>query len=473
MPMADSPVRCRPVVKAISSDVLLDNLSAVVGKCDQPAILGGNESVRGWSIFTAQPREVFDFYATGCQPFEQLRAFLSRYRCPEGNVSNVGVPFCGGWIGFFGYELGRFIEKLPCQAVDDIGLPLIRLAFYDKAIVYDHSQRRWYLAALEDSGGERISDKLAILTDWLAQAHQQKDAPFAQPRGKTSPPVDIKSNLTQTDYDRALWQIHRHIRDGDVYQINFSVRFAMPFVGNALDLFRWQNRYNPSPYAAFLAWDDAAVVSASPELFLEVCGQTIRTCPIKGTRKRRADQPPSSPENQAQWQDLWHSAKDQAELAMIVDLERNDLARVCIPGTRSVVCFRRIETFPTVFHAVAEIAGQLALPPTPARVEQVLRATFPGGSITGAPKVRAMEIIDALEPTARSVYTGCIGWISPTFDLCWNIAIRTVIIKQQMAYLQSGGGIVADSQPQAEWQEVLTKAAALTEGIAAVNGATG
>lgn len=469
--MANTPLRCQPVVKEISSDVSLDHLCAVVGKCDQPAILGGNASVRGWSIFTAQPQEVFEFYATDCLPFEQLRAFLNRYCCQE--KANSGVPFCGGWIGFLGYELCRFIEKLPCQAVDDIGLPLIRLAFYDKAIVYDHHHRRWYLAALEYGGSQSASDKLAVLADWLAQASTQKQTSFAPPRGKTPPPADIKSNLTQADYDRALAQIHRHIVDGDVYQINFSVRFAMPFAGSALDLFRWQNRYNPSPYAAFLAWDDAAIVSASPELFLEVCGQTIRTCPIKGTRRRWADQPPSSPENQAQWQDLWHSAKDQAELAMIVDLERNDLARVCVPGTRSVVCCRRIETFPTVFHAVAEIAGQLALPPAPQRIEQIVRATFPGGSITGAPKVRAMEIIDALEPTARSVYTGAIGWISPAFDLCWNIAIRTVIIKNRMAYVQSGGGIVADSQPQAEWQEVLTKAAALTEGIAAVNGAIG
>jgi para-aminobenzoate synthetase component 1 len=234
-------------------------------------------------------------------------------------------------------------------------------------------------------------------------------------------------------------------------------------------VFHWQNRFNPSPFAAYLAWNDRAVVSASPELFLKVDGDSILTKPIKGTRPRNPSLSDEAAENTEHFHDLVLSEKDQAELAMIVDLERNDLARVCQPGTRGVSCAREIEAFPTVYHAVAAVEGQLSSPPSPQRVIDILKATFPGGSITGAPKIRSMEIIDELEPTARSIYTGSIGWIGLNGDLCWNIAIRTIILSGQKATIQAGGGIVADSDPQAEWDETWTKARALLAGIDAVN----
>lgn len=470
MPAFNPPTLCRPVVCAIQDTVDVDKVCAAIGQKRQPAILGGNPSVRGVSVFAAEPLEVFEFFLHQDQPFERLNAVLSKYQIvPE--TGDCAPAFCGGWIGYFGYELGRFIEQLPCRAVDDVGLPVIRLAFYDKAIVYDHASNQWHLTALEFEEGASSADKINILRQWLDQARECSASHL--PACKPVEPNALKWNMSYRQYRQALARIHQHILDGDVYQINYSARFEMPFGGAAIDLFRWQNRHNPSPYAAFLAWDDAAVVSASPELFLEVSGQAIRTCPIKGTRKRIAAQPPDSPANRAQRLDLQNSAKDQAELAMIVDLERNDLARICVPGTRQVVCPRRIETFPTVFHAVGEISGRLAEPPSPRRLETILRATFPGGSITGAPKIRAMEIIDALEPTARGVYTGAIGWLSPRWDMCFNIAIRTIVVRGEVGYAQSGGGIVADSQPDAEWQEVLTKAAALAQGIAAFGGANG
>jgi para-aminobenzoate synthetase component 1 len=218
-----------------------------------------------------------------------------------------------------------------------------------------------------------------------------------------------------------------------------------------------------------LAWDDKAVISASPELFLEVQGDTITTKPIKGTRPRNPSMSDESPENTGHFHDLILSEKDQAELAMIVDLERNDLARVCVPGTRGVSCGRKIEAFPTVYHAVAVIQGKLAVSTGPQRVIDILKATFPGGSITGAPKIRSMEIIDELEPTGRSVYTGSIGWIGVNFDLSWNIAIRTILLSGQQAFIQTGGGIVADSDPLAEWTETLTKARALLAGVRTSN----
>ncbi len=444
-------------------------LTEVISEKRSPAILGGNDSVQGVSIFAAEPVEVFEFSLAEVDPFEKLSAFLSRYRLAESCEDKVpaGV-FCGGWIGFFGYELGRFIEKLPCGAVDDLGFPPIRLGFYDKVILYDHAVGRFSLVALDYAGGG-VQAKFDTLTGWLEAAQTRT---IAEPECGGIAPVDIDSyacNMTRGEYFDALEKTRQYIIDGEVYQINFSQRFACDYPGRAVDLFGWQNRFNPSPYAAYLSWEDRAIVSTSPELFLQAAGDHVCTRPIKGTRPRNRFLPDAAAKNQRQFHDLVGSEKDQAELAMIVDLERNDLAKICIPGTRHVTCGREIEAFPTVYHAVGVVEGTLASSPGPQRVIDMLKATFPGGSITGAPKIRAMEIIDELEPTARGVYTGSIGWIGVNFDLCWNIAIRTILLDGQKAYIQTGGGIVADSDPQAEWDETLTKAAALLSGIQAVS----
>ena len=235
-----------------------------------------------------------------------------------------------------------------------------------------------------------------------------------------------------------------------------------------MDLYHWQNRYNPSPYAAYLGGDNFAIVSASPEMFITIEADSISTKPIKGTRRRLTDHPNAERINEVNFAELVRSEKEQAELNMIIDLERNDLARICKPGTRKVVQPRTIETYPTVYHAVATIRGRLKDPQSPSLFCDVLKATFPGGSITGAPKIRAMEIIDELEPTRRSVYTGSIGFIGIDGNVCLNIAIRTIIITAHKAYAQTGGGIVADSLPNDEWEETLTKARALLAGITAV-----
>lgn len=445
-------------------------LAEVVAEKKSPAILGANESVPGVSIFAAEPAAVFEFSLADTEPFEKLTAFLSHYRLADGFQEKIPAgTFCGGWIGFFGYELGRFIETLPATAVDDLGFPVVRLGFYDKALLYDHTSKQFSQVALEFDG-ESAAAKFDILNDWLDAAAKRPVTPPELSDLETIAFDSYSSNLNQSQYFEALEKTRRYIVDGEVYQINFSQRFECDFSGRPIDLFHWQNRFNPSPYAAFLSWDDQAIVSASPELFLNVCGDDVCTRPIKGTRRRNPVLADSAPDNQSAFDDLVGSEKDQAELAMIVDLERNDLAKICIPGTRHVTCAREIEAFPTVYHAVGVVAGQLSSAPTPQRVIDILKATFPGGSITGAPKIRAMEIIDELEPTARSVYTGSIGWIGLNFDLCWNIAIRTILIDRQKAYVQTGGGIVADSDPQAEWDETLTKARALLAGIRAVGG---
>lgn len=460
-------ILCQPFVRPFAQYVEHAALSQAIACKQCPAIVGANSAVRGMSIFAAEPVEIFDVYLHEHDPFKKLEAFLGKYQLKE--TQGITDGFCGGWIGYFGYELGRFIEKLPQQAIDDIGLPVIRLAFYDKAILYDHQRNSFSLVAVKMDGTGSVESKFTTLSGWLAEA-KEKPAPLSLRTSMDAlDPMTLKSTMTQAEYFAALRKIHRHIIDGDVYQINYSQRFSMPFEKNAVELLNWQNRHNPSPYAAYLGWDKTAIVSASPELFLEVRGVHICTHPIKGTRPRNPTLAENAAANRNQFTALVESEKDQAELAMIVDLERNDLARVCVPGTRHVFCARRIETFPTVYHAVGTVAGTLAVPPGPARVEALLRATFPGGSISGAPKIRAMEIIDSLEPTARGIYTGSIGWIGLNYDLCLNIAIRTVIVHNNIAYVQVGGGIVADSDPQAEWEETLTKAHALLAGIRATN----
>lgn len=280
----------------------------------------------------------------------------------------------------------------------------------------------------------------------------------------------MDATLDRQQYFGALSRIHRHILDGDVYQINFSLRWQCPFNAAAADLFLWQNAHNPSPYAAYLAAADWAIVSASPELFLRIDGQTILTRPIKGTRRRQSGSQDIAAEefNRQQYEQLLHSPKDAAELMMITDLERNDLARVCIPGSRHVKLERALSAYPTVFHAFSEVEGQLPRLCDAGLFIDILRAVFPGGSITGAPKIRAMEIIEQLEPTRRGVYTGCIGHIGLDWNVSFNIAIRTIVICGGTAYIQTGGGIVADSDPAAEWHETQIKADALLAGVNAL-----
>lgn len=459
------PVICTPHVRPAPGTADLSALTDLISQKTNPAILGGNASVRGVTIFAAEPREVFEFYLDDDQPFEKLANVLSTY---QANAIKVSDPFSCGWVGYFGYELGRFIEILPGRAVDDVGMPVIRLAFYDKVIVYHHDTNQWKLAALEmENDAGDIEEKFQTLNGWLEAARSHSIQPPVRVDMGRIDAEAFASNMTQAQYLDAIERIKQYILDGDTYQINFSQRFCADYTSRPVDLFHWQNAFNPSPYAAFLSWDDCAVISASPELFLEAKGDRIVTRPIKGTRPRNPLLPDAAVENKAHYNDLVQSDKDCAELAMIVDLERNDLARICTPGTRHVTCAREIEIFPTVYHAAGVIEGQLQSPAGPQRVIDILKAAFPGGSITGAPKIRSMEIIDELEPTARGVYTGSIGWIGVNFDLCLNIAIRTVVIKDKMATVQTGGGIVADSDPHSEWDETLTKARALLAGIKA------
>ncbi|MBN2512927.1 MAG: anthranilate synthase component I family protein [Sedimentisphaerales bacterium] len=467
---ASEPIACRVHIRPVVGDIALLSLGRIVSRQLHPAILGGNVSVEGYSLFCACPVDRFEF-TEDSHPLENLQKTLAGYRL-ENSSSFSNVMPLPGWIGYFSYDLGRYLECVHNHAKDDLRMPLVHLAFYDAAIIYNHNTRQTHLGVLEYTGQkESVEQKFARLEQWIAQSQEYiLELPPRLPRADTSE-LAFQTNMTQAEYMRSLEWIGRHILDGDVYQINFSQRFECPFRADPATLFLWQNTYNPSPYAAYLATNERAIVSASPELFLQIRGQDILTRPIKGTRPRRLCEcgQDAVEFNRRRYEELLHSEKDKAELMMITDLQRNDLARICIPGTRHVRHPRKIEAYPTVFHAYSEVAGTLPRANNPTLFCDILRATFPGGSITGAPKIRAMQLIEELEPTRRGVYTGCIGHIGINFDATLNIAIRTIVIQHGMAYTQTGGGIVADSDPQAEWDETLVKAEALLDCIRAVD----
>jgi para-aminobenzoate synthetase component 1 len=369
-------------------------------------------------------------------------------------------------VGYLSYDLGHFIEKLPSTAVDDLQLPECYLAFYDAVIAFDHLEGRAYVAAtgFPDNGSARHARakiRLEELRRTLAEAprlEDHEDAHFDQP---VESPIGLRSNFTHEGYVEAVEAVREYIRAGDIFQANISQRFEADMPLPPYDLYRRLRRINPAPFASYLNFDGVTVVSASPERFLRVRGDLVETRPVKGTRPRGRD--PASDEALAR--ELVRSIKDQAEHVMIVDLERNDLGRVCRYGTVKVSELAALEKYATVFHLTSTIEGRLR----PGKgIIDLLKATFPGGSITGAPKVRAMEIIDELEPTRRSVYTGSIGYLGFDGGLDLNIVIRTILVKEGRAYFQVGGAVVYDSDPEGEYIETLDKAKALIHALSMV-----
>jgi para-aminobenzoate synthetase component 1 len=474
----DKLILCRLHCRKLCISAELPGLNEVFSRLESASIIGGNASradAGRFSYWAAQPAEIFQFKEGQDDPFGKLQKALVKYKLEKDGENDLpkGI-FRGGWIGYFGYELGRYIEKLPATTVEDIGLLLIRLCFYDRFIAYDHLDENFWLLALElPDGSERPKDKLDALEGLLAESQRIR---MPEPAAADLDKIDIsriRCNMNKKYYLKTVDKIKRYIYDGEVYQINFSQRFECDYDARPIELFHWQNQYNPSPYASYINGGDFHIVSASPEMFITITDGLIQTKPIKGTRPRLNEACGASARarqiNAENIRELLNSEKEQAELNMIIDLERNDIARICRPGTRSVIQPRTIETYPTVFHAVATVAGRLREEIT---FCDVLRALFPGGSITGAPKIRSIEIIDETEPTARGVYTGSIGFIGIDGGACLNIAIRTIIIKDRKAYAQTGGGIVADSDPQAEWAETITKARALLAGIDSVQRRT-
>lgn len=373
-------------------------------------------------------------------PFEALQELLAERPVEE----DPDLPFPGGAVGAFGYDLAEHLERLPRRAQDDLGFPDLVVGFYDRFLVVDHRKRRAAIVELSDRDGPRAMDARTY-----DEAFGATSGPSSDTRG---------ANFTRERYLEAVRRALDYIAAGDVYQINLSQRFHARVPEPPVRIYERLRAVTPAPYAACLEFGRRAILSASPELFLQSRGRRIVTRPIKGTRRRD----PNPDEDERLRRELWSSPKDDAELAMIVDLERNDLGRVSEYGTVRVAEPKVLESHPTVHHLRASIEGTLKRQLGPV---DVLRATFPGGSITGAPKIRAMEIIDELEPTRRAFYTGAIGTIGLDGSMNLSIAIRTVLVDGEDCFFQAGGGIVADSDPHAEYEETLAKAAALARAL--------
>jgi para-aminobenzoate synthetase component 1 len=390
-------------------------------------------------------------------PFDVLGELLDEYKIES---RELPVPFKGGAVGYFSYDLCHFIEKLPAKTIDDLNLPECYLAFFDAIAAFDHVKHKTYLI----STGFPEREEARRRRKAEARLHELRNLVLLSPPPQsikettTSQGIVLKANFTHGGYLRAVARAREYICAGDIFQVNLSQRFEADFNISPYELYKRLRKINPAPFASYLNFEGVNIVGASPERFLKVHSDWVETRPIKGTKPRGK----TPEEDKTLAGDLLASEKDRAENTMIVDLERNDLGRVCRYGTVKVTELAILETYPTVFHLTSTVTGQLR--EGKSRID-LLKASFPGGSITGAPKVRAMEIIDELEPTRRSVYTGSIGYLSFSGEMDINIVIRTFIVKDGRAYFQVGGAIVYDSEPEAEYIETLDKGRALIQAL--------
>jgi para-aminobenzoate synthetase component 1 len=338
-------------------------------------------------------------------------------------------------------------------------LPECYLAFYDAAVAFDHLENKMYLVSTglpeqEESRRQKMAAKrLRELKNRVLNR-----VPVAVSARDADSRMVLKSNFSHEGYLQAVATAREYICAGDIFQVNLSQRFETDLGIAPYELYRRLREINPAPFANYFNFDGVSIVGASPERFLRVRGDWVETRPIKGTKPRGK----TPEEDKKLAQELLSSAKDRAENVMIVDLERNDIGRVCRYGTVKVTELAILETYPTVFHLTSTVVGRLS---QGKNRHDLLKATFPGGSITGAPKVRAMEIIDELEPTRRSVYTGSLGYLSFSGNMDLNIVIRTILVKNGRAYFQVGGAIVYDSEPEAEYLETLDKGRALMQAL--------
>lgn len=344
------------------------------------------------------------------------------------------LPFLGGALGLFGYDLGRRFESLPSHAVADIALPDMAVGIYDWALIVDHQRQEVSLLSYGDPHAR---------LQWLQAQAAAPTEPFALTSA-------WRSNMNREQYGEKFRQVQAWLHSGDCYQVNLAQRFQASYRGDEWQAFCQLNRANRAPFSAFIRLEDGAVLSLSPERFIQLHQGEIQTRPIKGTLPRLAD-----PQQDAlQAQKLARSPKDRAENLMIVDLMRNDIGRVAEPGSVRVPELFVVEPFPAVHHLVSTITARL---PAHLHASDLLRAAFPGGSITGAPKVRAMQIIDELEPQRRNAWCGSIGYLSLCGNMDTSITIRTLTAYQGALYCSAGGGIVADSEEAAEYQETFDK----------------
>ncbi|AHL75254.1 aminodeoxychorismate synthase [Stutzerimonas stutzeri] len=401
-----------------------------------------------YDLLSAWPIEILEpgTAETGSAFFARLRDALQALGEAE-PPAGLELPFTGGLLGFLAYDFGARLERLPKTAVADLQLPSARFGLYAWAFINDHHS---HTAQLIFHPGLADADRLHLIS-LFESAWQPEHSSFSL----DSP---FTADLERSEYQRAVEHIQQYIQAGDCYQVNFAQRFRAPCTGDPWQAYRALRAACPTPYSGFMTVEQGAIVSLSPERFLRLTNGIVDTRPIKGTRPRR-----SNPEaDQAEAQALLSSEKDRAENLMIVDLLRNDLGRSCEIGSVTVPELFSLESYPNVHHLVSSVSGTLA---SGKDALDLLAGSFPGGSITGAPKIRAMQVIDELEPTCRTVYCGSLLYLDVRGEMDSSIAIRTLLIQNDQATCWGGGGIVADSDWQAEYQETFDKVRVLMETL--------
>ncbi len=470
----------RELPPGATPEVVFSQLSKLPGCIWLDSALRNDPRSR-FSFLAADPVDVFSIDVPIADPLATIERWLDHYREPTAGA----VPFQGGVAGMLAYEFGRCFEKLPNASHDEFGLPICWLGLYDVVFAWEHGEspeedRGWIFSqgfgtfselSIPDSERKRRAeirlesflDRIAgqrILTESLAKPTNI----HAMAHGLSAMQYETRlgggwlGNFDSPLYRQAVERTRQYILAGDVFQVNLSQRLLCPERCAASELVLRLRKVNAAPFAGYLDLGDSQIVSASPERFIQVRDRWIETRPIKGTRRRTGD----SEQDARLKEELSLSEEDRSENIMIVDLLRNDLSRVCEIDSLSVDRLCEIETFPFLLHMVSSIRGRLR---ESVGISQLMAAIFPGGSITGAPKIRAMEIIAELEPTVRGPYCGSLGYIATSGDMDWNIMIRTLTCSRGWWQFQVGGGIVADSVPEQEEEETWTKAAGIVAAV--------
>lgn len=447
-----------PIPYTVDASVLYDAIA------DLPwAVWLDSAGLGRYDILCAQPvatlvsrggvteiKEAGEAHQENNDPFDLLQQQLG-----ANAAAMPGIPFAGGAMGYWGYDLARQQITLPTKALDAEKLPDMAVGIYDWAIVLDHYQKTAQLVS-----HQRYPETEQVLPEIIERLHN----PCATSRAEFKVHGRIESNFTRAEYGVAYAAVQHHLRAGDCYQVNLAQRYAARATGDAYQAYRQLRTLSPAPYSAFLDFPHAQILCASPECFLNVRADMVTTRPIKGTRPRMADR-----QRDVQTaHELEHSSKDRAENLMIVDLLRNDLGKSCVPGSVRVPKLFELESYAQVHHLVSTVTGVLS---DGADAVDLLKNCFPGGSVTGAPKQRAMQIIEQLEPHRRGVYCGTVGYIGFDGNMDTNIAIRTLIYSNNQIRFWTGGGIVADSIEADEYQETQDKAVAMLKILQQFGGA--
>ena len=394
-----------------------------------------------FSLYSFIGLNPFKKFSSKGDPFKKLEELILEYKINY----NSEIPFLGGAMGYFSYDIGRVIEDMPKSAKDDVCIPDSYFLFYDNVIIFDLRNQKTYITALgikEESEKsiskiyERIKDKYINLNISL-----DKNTEFT-------------SNFSREEYINSVKKVKEYIKEGHTYIANLTQRFSCDFNSDPFDTYISLRSINKAPFSCYLNLEGFQIISSSPERFLKVFNNKVETRPIKGTRPRGKDKL----EDEKNKKELLNSEKDKSELLMIVDLERNDLSKVCKPFSVKVTELFKLEEYATVFHLVSTVIGELKEDVSSVKC---IRECFPGGSITGAPKIRSMEIIEELEGLRRGIYTGAIGYFDLRGNCDFNIVIRTILTKDNKAYFGVGGGITIESEEEMEYEETLDKAKAL------------